>query len=200
MGTGQAATISYFLDQSNTLPDGTNYLQVTIDDEGVAGEINFTVTLLSPLTSIADTNFGIQKFGFNTASTPFAGTLVGLLGDWTSSADTTLDGFGEFVVVTRGKGSARQDPLTFSIIDIDDDVPDDYAVLSMGTADQGNQFFAAHVAGFLHEGTGAGSAFFGGSAVVPLPAAAWLFGSALMGLVVVARRRRGALQTWADEA
>src|SRR5690606_1365996 len=60
----QAASVSYFLDQSNALPDGTDYLQVTIAD-GVAGAIDFTIDTLAPLADIAGSNFGIQTFGFN---------------------------------------------------------------------------------------------------------------------------------------
>ena len=168
--------------------------------------------LARPLLDIAVSNFGIVTFGFNTLSGSFAGGIVGgLPSNWT--ADTPggiLDGFGDFLVVTDiGPMGSRQNPeLTFSITGIGGDVPLDYAALSSVNGGQDSVFFAAHVAGFLHEGTGEESAWFGGSTLVPLPAAAWLFGSALIGLVVVARRRLGALKhgltrrssDWAPEA
>ena len=50
--SSQAASISYFLDQSDKLADGTNYLQVTISD-GANGAIDFTVTALQPLLDLA---------------------------------------------------------------------------------------------------------------------------------------------------
>jgi len=57
--------------------------------------------------------------------------------------------------------------------------------LSTGNAGRGNAFFAAHVAGFDASGTTSG--FF--ATVVPAPAAVWLFGSGLLGLIGAARRR-----------
>ena len=188
LGPAQAASVSYFLDQSSIdaqLPDGQNYLQVTIAD-GSDGDIDFTVEILDPLLSIAGANFGIQSFGFNTTSGVFAGTIEGP-GGWATTNNKNQNGFGRFFVVKKGQGNSRQSPiLEFSISGVDGDTPFDYVALSSGNADQGNQFFAAHVAGFRArtndkaKGQGmATSGFFGGSAIVPVPPAAWLFGSAL---------------------
>lgn len=63
-GGACAATVSYVLDQSNALPDGVDYLTVTISDN-VQGQLDFWVDSQSPLTDIAGDNFGIQKFAFN---------------------------------------------------------------------------------------------------------------------------------------
>jgi hypothetical protein len=59
-----AATLSYVLDQSNTLPDHVDYLTVTLSDD-VEGQVDFWVDARSPLTDIAGENFGIQKFSFH---------------------------------------------------------------------------------------------------------------------------------------
>ena len=228
-GAAQAASISYFLDQSNdttgNLPDGTNYLQVTIDNDGAPGLINFTWTILSPLTSIADSNFGLQSVGFNVvtpgpAATILVGDVVNLnapVPPWSVAVDLdnlNQDGFGMFDVTVGDTGMARISPtLTFSV-DLGGDQSStddilDYIAASAGNAGQGNEFFVAHVAGFFDQNPldpvegcqdlGEGnltpecnvltSAWFGGSTVVPVPAAVWLFGSAL-GLLGWIRRRQ----------
>lgn len=57
-GSAFATSPSYYLHSSNRsalFPAGTHYLQVTIDDHGIANDkIYFTVTPLAPLTALAD--------------------------------------------------------------------------------------------------------------------------------------------------
>lgn len=196
--TAHAASVSYYLDQTNLstgpLVDGVNYLQVTIDDQGSPGLINFTVQTLPALNSIAGSNFGIQTFGLNTllntASIPDS-AIVNLPSGWSGNVappPNTIDGFGTFNIAVDNGGGNRLTTLTFSI-NVPGDTITDYVKLSGGNAAQGNVFFGAHVAGF-DDGAGNTSAFFGGSTPVPLPAAAWLFGSGLLGLAGLARRRR----------
>jgi hypothetical protein len=192
-GSAQAASVSYFLDQSNInispnpLPDGINYLKVTISD-GTLGNIDFKVETLAPLTSIATSGFGIDQFGFNTGKTLTSGNFV-LPTNWTNIGAGNMDGFGQFGYRVDANGAAnRVSILNFSITGIVGDTVYDYVNLSTGNAGQGNEYFAAHVAGFNANGTT--SAFFGGSTPVPLPAAAWLFGSGLFGLIGLARRRK----------
>ena len=205
--SSQAASISYFLDQSNKLADGVNYLKVTIDDEGALGAINFTVEALQPLLDLAGPNFGIQKFAFNILGGVGAeADDVDLPGGWRARNGGRMDGFGLFDVTLKGRGNKRQDPLTFSITGVDLDTIQSYIDLSSGRSPQGFSLFSAHVAGFdLCEGDSypadkksyggcshrVSSAYFGGNQVVPAPPAIWLLGTAIAGLAV-RRLRAGA--------
>ncbi len=203
-GVTNAASVSYFLDQSNVnplLPDGVNdYLKVTISDATYLTDvaaIRFDVTVLSPLTSLAVSNFGIQNFAFNTTNPMPANVIAAVTGlptGW-SVGTGNADGFGSYELTPNGNGGSRQNPtLTFYISGISGDVLTDYTT-NNGGGFQGNYFFAAHVAGFSDVDPGAGlvtSAWFGGNAasieVVPVPAAVWLFGSAF-GVLALVRRK-----------
>ncbi len=192
-GQAQAASISYVMDQSNALRDGVSYLQVTISD-GAEGAINFTVQALQPLLDIAGKNFGIQAFGFNVGAglDTDSANLTNLPAGWKTRENFRMASFGVFDLKLYAGGRSRLKTLTFSIDGIDGDTPGDYAFFSTGKAGDGNQLFAAHVAGFEFCGRKKclSSAFFGGgTTVVPLPATAWLFATGLIGALVRARRR-----------
>jgi len=199
----QAASVSYFLDQSNRLADGTDYLKVTIDDNGAPGAINFTLQTLAPLSGQACDNFGILKFGFN-GSELDKNNITGLPDGWKLKNDKKMDGFGKFENVLVGKKWTSQDPLTFSIVGIDGD-----SIFSYATSHDGSDglFFSAFVGGIESNKHGkwhdkwrdddgcrrcTKGAYFGGGepAPVPVPQAVWLFGSGLLGLIGVARRKR----------
>lgn len=195
--SASAASVSYYLDQSNGLPDGTNYLMVTISD-GSGGLIDFTVETLSPLSSIAGPNFGIEVFGFNTtlASLPGDSALVSLPTGWSGNVappPNVDDGFGQFEFEVSGSGATRQTTLSFSV-DVAGDSILDYYELSGGVAGEGNVQFAALVGGFDTQSCASGpcsSAWFGGGPPVP---EADTYAMLLAGLGVVgfaARRKLG---------
>jgi cellulose synthase/poly-beta-1,6-N-acetylglucosamine synthase-like glycosyltransferase len=189
----RAASVSFFLDQSNALPDGTSYLSVMLT-ESVSGGVDFLVQTLDSLNSIAGQNFGIQKFGFNFLDGSW-GEISNLSDDWRIMSNKSMDGFGKFDVRLQGQGNSRTDSLGFTVNGA-----------SLGDFDS---FFSAHVAGFewcrtderLYSWCGdrfcTTSAYFAGQSLpppdpsaVPIPAAVWLFGSGLIGLVAATRRKQ----------
>lgn len=198
-----AASVTYLLDQSNIapLPDGNSYLTVTIDDEGgigAAGDsiITFTVQTVSGAFTPIPGAFGIQSFGFAdiggfiTGDSPSSQWILPT--GWSGNLpppQNNEDGFGRFDLSVSTAGAAdRQDPLVFSLDVLGDSIAN-YVELSTNSTGEGNVFFAAHVAGFETSDPLVTSGFFGGSTPVPLPAAAWLFGSGLVGVFGIGRRR-----------
>lgn len=182
----RAASVSFYLDQSNKLPDGTNYLSVMLT-ENLSGGVDFLVQTLDPLNDIAGRHFGIQKFGFNfTGDSSYE--ITGLPDYWRVKEDKRMSEFGRFDIRLQGRGKSRTDSLSFT-------------VNGASLGDFGS-LFSAHVAGFewcrIDERRGwcsgkdcLSSAYFAGSVShVPVPAAVWLFGSGLLGLVGVAKRNR----------
>lgn len=206
-GTSQAASISYFLDQSDKLADGTNYLEVTISD-GADGAIDFTVTALQPLLDLAaETGFGITKFAFNVLPDIKVQRknvdFTSLPSGWVYGQQQDMDGFGRYD--RRLRVTSSKTPLTpsisFSIVGIDFDTIASYVELARNST-EGPSFFSARVAGLnlgcadtLSRTTKSSvckptDAFFGGvqQTVVPAPPAIWLLGTAVAGLA--ARRLR----------
>jgi hypothetical protein len=211
-----AASVSFFLDQSNTLPDGTNYLSVMLTENDTGG-VDFLVQTLDPLNNMAGSHFGIQKFGFSFAD----GTLGEISGlqdhkyhkhgrqeeyfgkhkawdaisdlpdHWSVQNNKSMDGFGKFDIRLAGTGRSRTDSLSFTVDNV--------------TLNDFDSLFSAQVAGFewcniddkRRSWCGGKdcitSAYFAGSmpvSQVPVPGALWLFGSGLAGLLGLASRRK----------
>jgi len=213
-GATNALSISYYLDQTNTtsttdpdgaLPDGTNYLMVTLADNG--DDIDVTVEALSPLTDIADANFGIQSFYFNDSTNLLLASEITVPSGWNASKPGgNADGFGSFGFSVENTGQDRLNPLNFTISRAGDSI---YNYVD------GDPFFAAHVTDFVDQNSldpvdpidgegectvdGEGnyspgcniltSAWFGGSTFVPEPSTALLLLGGLSGLAVWGRRR-----------
>jgi len=183
-----AASVTYQLDQSNDLADGPIYATVTIAD-GVAGNIDFSVEIIESAFPAPLSNFGMQAFFFNYAASlnVTAANIIDVNPDsWIIREDKNAGGgFGKFEFEATGSGSTRTSLLTFSIAGVAGDTIADYAT---GYADDTTEFFAAHIAGYDDAESGNTSGKFAGSTVVPIPAAVWLFGSAL-GMLAWVRRK-----------
>ncbi len=188
------ATISYYLDQSNDLFDGVTYAQVTISDSTTTiGDIDFNIEVLEAAFTVSGYNFGLQNFSFNyDPSLSVDESNITNLGPftWSVSEGKNAGGdFGKFGFQLSGKGNSRTELLNFSITGVADDTVNSYAMGSTLNP-AANEFFAAHIAGF-DDIDGVTSAKFSGSAlVIPVPAALWLFGSGLAGLIVVAKKKK----------
>jgi hypothetical protein len=216
----QAASINYILDQSNIetiLPDGVSYLTVTIQDGLTFGTdtnaVKFIVDVIDSVFTSGGiskgNNFGIRDFGFNLAAgapTVADSNIVGPSG-WSGNIvppNNQLDGFGRFTADIKGTGQNRFDPLVFWITGVIGDTITSYAAPSSNPgnspnpAAQGNAWFAAHVGDFKVNGSTINDGYFGGGtsttpppvAPVPLPAALWLFMSALTGGYLSSRKKK----------
>lgn len=215
--SAQADSIAFFLTESDRLPDGTNYMQVTLSElEG--GVVKFTVEALAPLLAVAGNKFGIDRFGFNVVEgLDFdARENVFTASGWRTRTDRRFDGFGRFDVSLTGVGRKnRTDPLEFFVSGVDYDSLLDFVDLSTGKAKNGNSLFSAHVAGlafgrcggnnghsFGPQTSGGGGmhnctrqAYFGTDGVappVPAPPAVWLLGTAVAALAGRKAMRRKA--------
>lgn len=169
-----ATTVSYILDQSNALPDGVDYVSVMMSDD-ISGQLDFWVETQSSLSDIAGTNFGIQSFAFDisdgSAAQPATDDFM-LPERWRMKTGKRMGEAGRFDFRVSGRGNSRQDPLHFS-------------VLGVGLEDI-DSYFAVRVAGFNYSDSISSAYFYGGTlSQVPVPAAVWLFGSGLFGLIGV---------------
>jgi len=186
-----AASVSFFLDQSNKFPDGVNYLSVSLMDNDTGG-VNILVKTLDPLNSIAGDRFGIQKFGFSLNPGVF-GEITDLSDGWKVEHSKRMDGIERFDFRLQGKGWMTTDELSFTV-----------SGASLANLDP---LFAAYVTGIewcnsgderhgkcRGEGRLINANFTGAmpTTPVPIPAAVWLFSSGLLGLVAVARKRSNA--------
>jgi hypothetical protein len=195
-GSANAASMSYFLDQSNDLADGVNYAKVTISDSAVDDDIYFTVEVLVDAfpTPLGDP-FGMQTFSFNydsaldlPAGNISSANIVYINpGSWSIFEDKNAGGgFGKFEFQAQGDGSSRTEILTFTISGVEGDTIASYA---LGKDGGDGEFFAAFIAGYDDGISGNTSSHFAGSTAVPIPAAAWLFGSGLLILGGLKRRK-----------
>jgi len=198
-GGVQAASVTYSLDQDNAGLPSADYLHVTISEIALGGgDFDFSVVVETQATAFAalnpGSNFGMQDFWFNNdPAVSVSKSNISILdpSSWqVKEAAGGAGSFGKFEFQAKGKGSTRTQRLEFEIRNVANDTLSTYASLgSLGAT----EFFAAHVGGFSYNGTT--SAKFAGStelappAIVPVPAAVWLFGSGLIGLLGLARRR-----------
>ncbi|MHB8624108.1 MAG: VPLPA-CTERM sorting domain-containing protein [Sulfuricaulis sp.] len=198
----KAASVSYFLNQSNSLPDGTNYLEVNINDQGAPGAINFTIQDLASAANSAICDLsGILEFGFNGIDLSKK-NILGLPNGWKIKHDKKISGFGKYENVLVGNNWDAVDTLSFSIVGIQADSLSNY-ISSYEKSD--GYFFGADVGGIAEHGKHhdcsacSKNVYFAGGVVggggtdptpVPVPAALWLFGSGLLGLAGITGRKK----------
>jgi len=208
-GNAIANTVSYDLfgdPNLGAIYGGQKLATVTLTDIA-GGGVTFEVNAVIAGSRLSQFGFNFrdstQPTGFSIPLYPAAGGLPqnwGYTVDiWTGggTGNGGFNGFGKFDVDVSDGGTANWlTPLTFnvSVGTIDDYIAEN---------DKVGQFFAAHVTNLNQAVWGSCSAadndsgactaltgYAGDATVVPVPAAVWLFGSGLMGLVGIARRKQ----------
>lgn len=160
----------YYL-ESNNLSQSGNLASVTLTDNG--SNVDITVAAIDPSLKVAG-------LGFNLTGNPATISCNSLPANYSCNV-------GSFQYDGSGNYTDQADPSNFSAGNRSSSFS--FTLLGFNEADfvtntpQGN-LFATHV--YLESGA-TGFAF--GGTVVPVPAAVWLFGSGLLGLVAVSRRK-----------
>ena len=201
-GNATAATVSYDLfgdAKLGPIYGGQKLATVTLTDNA-GGGVNFDVETVIAGSLISKFGFNFlanaQPSGFSISSLPSSwGYTVDV---WTGggSGNGGFNGFGKFDVSVKDGGSAgRLSPLIF---DVSVGTIGDY----IAENNKAGQFFSAHVTNLNLDEWGSCSAadngvtctaltgYTGDPMVVPVPAAVWLFGSGLLGLIGIARRKK----------
>ena len=168
--TGISNASMYYL-ESNNLSQPGNLASVTLTDNGA--NVDITVAALLPSIEVAG-------LGFNLSGDHTAITCSSLPNNYSCNV-------GSFTYDGSGKYTDEADPKNFSV---NNRFPSfSFTLEGYNEADfianASGYLFATHV--YLDDGS-TGFAF--GGTVVPVPAAVWLFGSGLLGLIGVARRKK----------
>ena len=193
MFAAQAKADTWQLTQSNVdLGVSGNFVSVTVSVTGDTAK--FTVDANNNLLG-GGSNFGVDKFSFNTALGSITPAEISLQNGWSVNTNQNESSFGSFEFEHKGLVYSRKDPLTFSITD-----PSITSASQFYAADSKGYHFVAEVAGFLSP-DGQTSAFFGDNPNTPRPiptpepSAMFLMVSGLAGLAVFKRKLEGLVKT-----
>jgi hypothetical protein len=166
-----AANASTYYLENNNLSLAGDLASVTLTDNG--SDVNITVTSISPSLQVAG-------LGFNLNGNPATMSCNSLPANYSCNVGSfQYDGSGNYTdqADPSNFGNAnRFSSFSFTLLG--------YNEADFVTNSNGN-LFATHV--YLDTGD-TGFAF--GGQVVPVPAAVWLFGSGLLGLIGLARRKK----------
>jgi len=180
----QAKATTWDLNTSNeNLGISGNFATVDIgvNDKTATFTIAANLDIFTP-----GSNFGIDKFFFNTTLSGItAGDFI-VADGWTVKTSQNASSFGDFEFLYKGTGDSRINPLNFSITD-----SSITSALDFYDANSSGFHFVAHIAGFS-DLNGNTSAFFGDGAPgapVPEPGTIVLLGAGLLGLGLFGRKR-----------
>jgi hypothetical protein len=199
----QASTVTfnYTAIISGDTPAGTSpWVQATFDDGGSSGTVTLTMTTsgLTGSENVSGMYFNLDPT-LNPTSLSFSFSSLGSSGPAATSVqhastDTyKADGDGKYDILfnfSTGSGFNPNETVKYSITGIQSLTAQSFNFLSAcgnpSCSGPGNFYAAAHV----QNTPGTGSSWIASNVgVVPLPPAVWLFGSGLLGLMGMARRK-----------
>jgi len=171
-GAATANASTYYLENNNLSQPG-NLASVTLTDNG--SDVDIIVTAILP-------NLQVAGFGFNLNGNPANISCNSLPTNYNCNV-------GSFQYNGGGNFTDQADPSDFAVGNRFSSFS--FTLLGfneadfVATASSNGNLFATHV--YLDTGS---TGFAYGGTVVPVPAAVWLFGSGLLGLVGIARRKK----------
>jgi hypothetical protein len=183
---------------------GSPYMTAVFDDGGTPGSVTLTMTVASTAGAAYvddvylnfDSALNLALLNFTYAGT--TGPATGSQGDngiFTGIDAYQADGDGKYDIEMNfppppGTASARWaagEVVVYNITSTQAITAGSFAFLSAPGGNAGGPFYAA--AHFQNTGPSGGNSAWVGVSTVPLPAAAWLFGSGFIGLLGSAIRR-----------
>ncbi|MHB8535826.1 MAG: VPLPA-CTERM sorting domain-containing protein [Sulfuricaulis sp.] len=197
----QAATVTFNYDTliSGSTPAGTSpWITATFDDGGTSGTVTLTMSAsgLVPSENISGMYFNLNP-ALNLSSLSFS--YLGTTGPAATSVQVgtdsyKADGDGKYDILFNfptGSGFDAGETVKYQITGISSLTAQSFNFLSAcgnpSCSGPGSFYAAAHVQNI----NGYNSGWIASNAgVVPIPAAVWLFGSGLLGLVGIARRKK----------
>jgi hypothetical protein len=184
LAVAEAGATTWNLNDSNVdLGITGNFASVGINVTGHTA--TFTVDANQALLGTGS-NFGIDKFFFNTALSSITAADFAVQSGWRVITGANASTFGSFDFEYKGTGGSRIDPLTFTVSD-----SSITSALDFYQANSNGSNFVAHIAGF-NALNGQTSAFFSDGPVppapVPEPSTFILFGAGLTGILFLKRK------------